>query len=72
MLTLLIIVLIVVGMFKMTDVLFRVTGKIFGGIISMFGWLVMAQMVIALLGAAASVLPLFLFLGVLALIIAAC
>lgn len=71
MLSLLILILFVVGLFKLTGFIFRIVGRILGGILGIIGWLILGGIAVGLLGMAVSVLPIILLIGVAALIAAA-
>lgn len=71
MLSLLILILFAVGLFKLTGFIFHIVGRILGGILGIIGWLILGGIAVGLLGMAVSVLPVILLIGVVALIVAA-
>lgn len=71
MLTLLFVILIIVGLFKLTGAIFHVAGKILGGVLGLIGWLILGGLAVTLFGLALYVLPIILIIGVIALIVAA-
>lgn len=71
MLSLLILILFAVGLFKLTGFIFHIVGRILGGILGIIGWLILGGIAVGLLGMAVSVLPIILLIGVVALIAAA-
>lgn len=71
MLSLLALILIVVGFFKLTGVVFHAAGKILGGVLGIIGWLILAGLAVTLFGLALYVIPIVLVIGVIALIVGA-
>ncbi|MCH3986491.1 MAG: hypothetical protein LKG56_01685 [Lachnospiraceae bacterium] len=69
MLSILILVCFVIGFFKLTGFFLRIAGRIFGGLLGIFGWLILAVLAVTLFGMAAYVLPLILIAGIIALIV---
>lgn len=71
MLSLLIVVFMMVILFKITLFMFRVVGKILGGILGVIGWLILGGLAITVFGLALFALPIILIVGIVALIAAA-
>jgi len=67
----LLLILCMVLFFKFIGFLFRITGKIIGGIFSLLGFAIIGVIAIAFLGIALRLLPVILILGIIAIIIAA-
>lgn len=71
MLSLIIFIIMVIGLFKLTAFVFRVAGKLLGGILGIIGWLVMAGLAAAVFSTALFVIPIILIIGIVSLIAAA-
>lgn len=71
MLTLFIVILFIVGLFKFTGFIFRIAGRLLGGILGIIGWLILGGIAVSLLGLAIYALPVILIIGIIALIVAA-
>ena len=71
MLSFLIVVLVMVVLFKVTGFMFRIAGKLLGGILGIIGWLILGGLAISVFGLALFVLPIILIVGIVALIVAA-
>ncbi len=71
MLSLIFVILIIVGLFKLTGLMFRIVGHLIGAILSIFGWLILAGLAVTLFGLAMYALPVILGIGVVSLIAAA-
>lgn len=71
MLTLIIVILFIVGLFKLTGFVFHIAGKLLGGILGIIGWLILGGIAVTLLGLAVYALPIILIIGIVALIVAA-
>ena len=70
MLSLLIVILIMAGLFKFTGLLFHIVGKVLGGILGIIGWLILGVIAVSLLGLALYIVPIVLIVGVIALVAA--
>lgn len=70
MLSLLIMILIMAGLFKFTGLLFHIVGKVFGGILGIIGWLILGVIAVSILGLALYIVPIVLIVGVVALVAA--
>ncbi len=68
MISLLIIILFIIILFKVTSVIFHVIGTLLGGIISIIGWLFIAGLAVTLFGFALIAIPVILVVGGVALI----
>lgn len=71
MLSFLIVILVMVVLFKVTGFMFRIAGKLLGGILGIIGWLILGGLAISVFGLALFVLPIILIVGIVALIVAA-
>jgi hypothetical protein len=71
MLSLILIILFAVVLFKITIFLFRILGKVLGWILGIFGWLFLAGLAVTVFGLAAIAAPILLIAGGAALISAA-
>lgn len=71
MLSLLLLIAFVVILFKLTGILFRIIGRVLGGILGVVGWLFLGGLAVTVFGFALFVLPIVLIVGVIALIMAA-
>ena len=71
MLSLILIILFAVVLFKITIFLFRILGKVLGWILGIFGWLFLAGLAVTVFGLAAIAAPSLLIAGGAALISAA-
>ena len=71
MLSLRLIILFAVVLFKITIFLFRILGKVLGWILGIFGWLFLAGLAVTVFGLAAIAAPILLIAGGAALISAA-
>lgn len=71
MLSLLIVILMIVMLFKMTVFMFRIMGKIIGGMIGIIGWLILGGLAVTAFGLALIAFPIILFIGIMAIIAAA-
>ncbi len=58
-------------LFKITLFMFRIVGKILGGILGVIGWLILGGLAITVFGLALFALPIILIVGIVALIAAA-
>ncbi len=67
----LIVVFMMVILFKITLFMFRIVGKILGGILGVIGWLILGGLAITVFGLALFALPIILIVGIVALIAAA-
>lgn len=65
---LLFVIFLMILLFGGTGALFRTAGGILGGILSVFGWVLLAILAVTLFGAALFVLPIILIVGVVSLI----
>ena len=70
MLSLLIMILIMAGLFKFTGFLFHIVGKVLGGILGIIGWLILGVIAVSILGLALYIVPIVLIVGVVALVAA--
>ena len=68
MLGFLILVFIVICFFKLTGVVLHVAGRVIGGLLGIFGWLILMALAVTLFGMAVYILPVILIIGVIALI----
>jgi hypothetical protein len=68
MLSLIFVILIMVGLFKLTGLMFRIAGHLIGAILGIFGWLILAGLAVTLFGLALYALPVILGIGVVSLI----
>lgn len=71
MLTLFIVILFIVGLFKLTGFIFHIAGRLLGGILGIIGWLILGGIAVSILGLAIYALPVILIIGIIALIVAA-
>ncbi|MCI1305720.1 MAG: hypothetical protein LKG40_05790 [Lachnospiraceae bacterium] len=71
MLSFLILILFVIGLFKLTGVILHIAGKILGGLLGIIGWVILGTLAVTLFGLALYALPVVLVIGLIALIIAA-
>jgi len=71
MLSLLIVILTIVILFKLTGFAFHIAGALLGGIFSVLGWLILAVLAVSAFGLALFIVPVILIAGVIALIVAA-
>jgi hypothetical protein len=71
MLSLIIVILMMVILFKLTGFAFHIAGKILGGILGIIGWLILAGLAVTAFGLAMFFIPVILIGGVIALIAAA-
>lgn len=71
MLTLIVTILLIVGLFKITGFVLHIAGKVLGGILGIIGWLILGGIAVSLLGLAIYALPVILIIGIIALIVAA-
>lgn len=71
MLSLLMIILFAVILFKLTVFAFKVVGTLLGWILGIFGWLFLAGIAVLVFGLAVAVVPAILITGVCALLSAA-
>jgi hypothetical protein len=71
MLSLLMIILFAVILFKLTVFAFKVVGTVLGWILGIFGWLFLAGIAVLVFGLAVAVVPAILITGVCALLSAA-
>lgn len=67
MLSLILVILIIVGFFRLTGFMFRIAGRLLGAIFSVLGWLIIAALAVALFGIALYALPVILIIGAAAL-----
>ena len=68
MLSFLVLILIMIGLFKLTGLFFRAVGTLLGWILGGIGWLILAVLAISVIGLAVYVLPIILIIGLIALI----
>ena len=66
MLSLLIVILVMVVLFKVTGFMFHIAGKLLGGIFGIIGWLILGGLAISVF-----VFPIILIVGIVALAVAA-
>ena len=71
MLSLLIVILVMVVLFKVTGLLFHIAGKLLAGIFGIIGWLILGGLAISVFGLALFVFPIILIVGIVALAVAA-
>ena len=71
MLSLLIVILVMVVLFKVTGFMFNIAGKLLGGIFGIIGWLILGGLAISVFGLALFVFPIILIVGIVALAVAA-
>jgi hypothetical protein len=71
MLSLLIVILMMVALFRLTGFLFHVIGRMLGGILGIFGWMILAALAVSVFGIAMFILPIIIVVGITALISAA-
>lgn len=71
MLSLILVIACVIGLFRLTGFLLHMAGRLLGIFLSAIGWLILAGLAVTLFGAAMAVLPVILIAGVIALIVAA-
>lgn len=69
MLSFLALIFIVIAFFKLTGLVLHVAGRIIGGLLGIFGWLILAALAVTLFGMAVYILPVLLIVGVIALIV---
>lgn len=71
MLSILALIFIVIGLFKLTGLFFRIAGTLLGWLIGGFGWLILAGLAVTVFGLALIAIPMVLVVGGIALITAA-
>lgn len=71
MLSLILVIACVIGLFRLTGFLLHMAGRLLGIFLSAIGWLILAGLAVTLFGAAMAILPVVLISGVIALIVAA-
>ena len=71
MLSFLVLILIMIGLFKLTGLFFRAAGTLLGWILGGIGWLILAGLAVTVLGLALIAVPVVLIVGCTALIAAA-
>lgn len=71
MLSFLVLILIMIGLFKLTGLFFRAVGTLLGWIFGGIGWLILAGLAVTVLGLALIAVPVVLIVGCAALIAAA-
>lgn len=71
MLSFLVLILIMIGLFKLTGLFFRAVGTLLGWIFGGIGWLILAGLAVTVLGLALIAVPVVLIVGCTALIAAA-
>lgn len=71
MLSLFIVILFVIILFKITGLIFHVIGMLLGWIFGIFGWLLLAVLGVTVFGLALAAVPIILIIGAVSLIIAA-
>lgn len=70
-LTLLILLLVMAGLFKLTGFIFHIVGKVLGGVLSIVGWLILAAIAVTFMGLALYIIPVIIIIGIIALAVAA-
>ena len=70
-LSFLVLILIMIGLFKLTGLFFRAVGTLLGWILGGIGWLILAGLAVTVLGLALIAVPVVLIVGCAALIAAA-
>lgn len=68
MLSIIITILLVVGLFKFTGFLLKIIGAVFGAILSIIGWLILAALAVTVFSLGMVVLPVILIAGAAAVI----
>ena len=71
MLSILVLIILIIGLFKLTVFSFKVVGTLLGWLIGGIGWLVLAGLAVTVLGLALVAIPAILVIGGIALIAAA-
>lgn len=71
MLSILVLIILIIGLFKLTVFFFKVVGTLLGWLIGGIGWLVLAGLAVMVLGLALVAIPAILVIGGIALIAAA-
>lgn len=69
MISLTLIIIIGIVLFRLTVLMFHVAGKVIGGILSISGWLILAGLAVTLFRLAMYVIPVILIVGVIALVV---
>lgn len=69
MLSLILVIACMIGLFKLTGFVLHVAGRILGIFLGVIGWLILAGLAVTLFGAAMTVLPVIVIVGVIALIV---
>ncbi len=69
--SLLIVIVLMVALFKVTVFIFRAAGKLLGGILGIIGWLILGGIAVTIFGFALIVLPIILIVGIVALFVTA-
>ncbi len=70
MISLLIVILMIVILFKLTVFMFHIVGKILGGILGIIGWLILGGLAVTAFGLALIAFPIILIFGMMAIIVA--
>ena len=70
MLSLILVIACMIGLFKLTGFVLHIVGRLFGVILGVIGWIILAGLAVTLFGAAMAVVPVILVVGVIALIVA--
>lgn len=65
----LLLILIVIGLFKLTGIILHAVGRILGGVLGIFGWLVLAGLAATVFGFGLFMFAIILIVGAIALII---
>lgn len=71
MISLIIFIILMIGLFKLTVFVFHIAGKLLGGILGIIGWLLVAGLAATVFSAALFVIPVILVIGIATLIVAA-
>ena len=69
--SMLIVIVLMVALFKVTGFIFHVAGKLLGGILGIIGWLILGGIAVTIFGLALFVVPIILIVGIVALVVAA-
>lgn len=71
MLSMLVLIIFIIGLFKLTGLFFRAVGTLLGWIFGGIGWLILAGLAVTVFGLALIAVPAVLVIGLVALIAAA-
>lgn len=69
--SMLIVIILMVALFKVTGFIFHIEGKLLGGILGIIGWLILGGIAVTIFGLALFVVPIILIVGIVALVVAA-